>query len=871
MKAFKRILTCLLAGAMLVGVCGFAACSPGDPEGTDPGNPSDNANEFEGIDMESFAYTQSKHDKGEAQSNVVITVPGRAQQTGEEFTISVRISSGVQFAEGSEAVYYIVDWGDGTWSYQGPGLQSASKQSSPTIPHVYRKAGEYQVSATAIAMQDTESELGWSEPKTIRVEGEDYVPDNMIQDVKVISSEAYDDEHTAINITDGKNTYYKSVKSADIDTDLHVGYIFKENYTLDKIEVKIPEAADIFPSNIAIEYTSDFGETWQSLPKYYYLYDYSVGRFNPIMRFPNPQGATLILNLDGIVANGIRFVQKLSSMDLSQLSKEKCLYVEEMRVYGSLRTLLYTSEGHTFDADLNNMWTIFGTAKTEPIVLGSIMGETQNASPFRTGSAMIGSTEWMEWIGLKFNFTDYEEVNDTYLDLLVRIRTGTDGWSNDDGYIWATPDGPYHLNATFGNHYSLNPIYVLAIRNYMMQMNRLGRWSDDGSEFTDFMELTNSQGQTILQKVDKAMSYMMNTLKGSTGVMIIEDPQKDGTTSGMSSNYWDVHRTFGYMSAYENTLFYASQLAYADIYDMLADNAEKSGNSTEASRCSAVAEQYRTYAAKTREMFNNVFWDAEKGRYIGGVNKDGVRLDFGFTFVNFMATAYGLADSDKAELIYEWVDGDRIIEGDTSTGEDIYGRFKYAARSVTVDMSTITDDNGAYYWYDHAGALPCTPGTFGGYGNQMQNGGTIFYISYYDLMGRVKAVGADNAFERFSVIMDEFHIDSLRRNSYSQFGEYIEGVIGEFPESGLVPYAFISGFLGINSDPQGLRIDPNLPSDMDYAGISEYWFGNRQYSIKVSKDVTAPSVEIHSGIYYVTLPADGAYYITADNRLIQAS
>ena len=114
------------------------------------------------------------------------------------------------------------------------------------------------------------------------------------------------------------------------------------------------------------------------------------------MRFPKPKGATLVLNLDGIVANGIRLTQKLSSMNLSELDKEKCLMIEEMRVYGSLRTLLYTSKGHTFDADLNNMWTIFGTAKTEPVVLGSIMGETQNASPFRTGSAMIGSTEWME-------------------------------------------------------------------------------------------------------------------------------------------------------------------------------------------------------------------------------------------------------------------------------------------------------------------------------------------------------------------------------------------------------------------------------------------------------------------------------------------
>lgn len=289
-------------------------------------------------------------------------------------------------------------------------------------------------------MQNSETNLGWTETKTIKVEGKDYEPDTMIQNVSPISSPAYDKEHGAEKIADGKPTYFKSQASKDIDDELYAGYLFDENYTLDTIEVKIPAEADIFPSNIAVEYTSDFGESWQSLPKYYYLYDYSVGRFNPIMRFPNPKGATLVLNLDGIVANGIRLTQKLSSMNLSELDKEKCLMVEEMRVYGSLRTLLYTSKGHTFDADLNNMWTIFGTAKTEPVVLGSIMGETQNASPFRTGSAMIGSTEWMEWVGLKFNFTDYEKVNDTYLDLLVRIRTGSDTWSNDDGYVWATPD-----------------------------------------------------------------------------------------------------------------------------------------------------------------------------------------------------------------------------------------------------------------------------------------------------------------------------------------------------------------------------------------------------------------------------------------------
>lgn len=851
----KKIISCCMAACLTLGALMLGACGGGRESG--------------GVkNMLPIEYTPSSYDKGTADSKVVLSVPGKTVSTGDEITATVKISSKTKFEEGYESVYYIVDWGDGTWAYQGPGLQSASKQSSVAVPHTYKKAGDYKVSATAVAMQNSETNLGWTETKTIKVEGKDYEPDTMIQNVSPISSPAYDKEHGAEKIADGKPTYFKSQASKDIDDELYAGYLFDENYTLDTIEVKIPAEADIFPSNIAVEYTSDFGESWQSLPKYYYLYDYSVGRFNPIMRFPNPKGATLVLNLDGIVANGIRLTQKLSSMNLSELDKEKCLMVEEMRVYGSLRTLLYTSKGHTFDADLNNMWTIFGTAKTEPVVLGSIMGETQNASPFRTGSAMIGSTEWMEWVGLKFNFTDYEKVNDTYLDLLVRIRTGSDTWSNDDGYVWATPDSPLHLNATFGCHYSLNPIYILAIRNYLLQCNRQGKFNDDGTEFTEFLNLTNTQGQTIQYKVDKAMSYMMNTLSGKTGIMTINDPAKDGTTSGMSSNYWDVHKTFGYMSAYENAYFYASLLAYADIYDFKADNYAKNGQSAEAEKARDVAEEYRGYAAVTREKYNTLFWDEAKGRYIGGINADGERLDFGFTYVNFMAVSYGIASEAQAKQVYDWVDGDRIIEGDTSTGEDIYGKFKYAARSNTLDVSTVTDASGAYYWYDHAGALPCTPGSFGGFGNQMQNGGTIFYISYYDLMGRIAGVGADDAFGRFSVIMEEFHKDSLRRNSYSQHGEYIEGVIGEFPESGLVPYAFISGFLGINPDVKGLKISPNLPSDMDYAGISEYWYGNREYSIQISRTVQKPSVEIHAGVYYVTVPADKTYYITADNRLI---
>ena len=81
------------------------------------------------------------------------------------------------------------------------------------------------------------------------------------------------------------------------------------------------------------------------------------------MNFPNPKGATLVLPLDGITANGVR-VRSLIYPVAS--SGAKNFSVSEMRVYGNRRTLLYTSLGNTFDADLNNMWTIYGTAKTEP-------------------------------------------------------------------------------------------------------------------------------------------------------------------------------------------------------------------------------------------------------------------------------------------------------------------------------------------------------------------------------------------------------------------------------------------------------------------------------------------------------------------------
>ena len=809
-------------------------------------------------DMEKIEYQNSLYQKQTDDTYITVTIPTRDDiKTGETINVSTKIKATKTWRANAGdivagAVYYVVDWGDGTWSYNGPGLQNESVKSNVVNQHVYKKPGTYYISAAAFCMQ-TDEMVGWSEGKKIVISGEAMEYEGMINNVKPIASSSYGDSFKEENVTDNDSaTYFKSKAADDPYEEQYVGYLFDDNYTLNTLEVQIPTDAETFPSNLAVEYTSDYGATWQSLPKYYYLYDYAKGIFNPIMRFPNPKGATLVLPMDGIVANGVRIISKLTSINLNQLGVEKTFSVSEMRVYGNKRTLLYTSLGNTFDADVNNMWTIYGTAKTEPNMTGDPLSSYTNQTPFRTGQALIGSTEWLEWNSMKFMWTGYEDARETAYSYLKASRTGSDGWSGDDGYVWATPNGQYHLD--MGAHYTYNSIFILAARNYLLQGNGVGEFDADGN-YIEFMDMKNSIGQTMESRLEKAMSYMLNTLDGKTGVLVIKDPRNNavaGAGNSVASNYWDAMTAFGYISSYENIFFYAAVNAYAEILEYYGEDST----------------YYRDLAETIKTRFNETFWSRTKKRYITSINANGVKLDFGVTYVNFMAVALGLADDLKTEAIYSWLDGERIIEGDTSTGEDIYGRFKYAARGNTLDVSKVTDQNGAWYWWYNAETMSPAAG-LGAYGNQMQNGGTIFYTAYYDLMGRY-SYDAEGAFERFSVIMEEFHKDSLRRNSRTFYGEYVEGILGEFPESGLVPYTFISGLCGINATTKGLEIKSNLPEAIEYAGVAEYHYGNRVYSIRVDKNITSPIVEKYEdGTFYVQIPAGETYYITRDNRLVR--
>lgn len=797
-------------------------------------------------DLKNIVYRKTQSAQEKHTEEVGITMyPLSEFIVGDNVQITINVNN--VFYDNNAYYYVVVDWGDGVWSYNGPYRNSAEDRALAFASHEYKKSGDYDVKACAVNLYDGKI-YGWSKEIRCMVKGNE-ATGNMIKCLSPFVSSVKSGKPA--DILDGRSeTYVKTKNAADSDQQEYIGLFFDDWYRLDSVEVQFPSEEITFPSNIALEYTTDGGRTWYSLPKYYYLYDYEKGRYMPIMRFPNPKGATVEFAADGIVANGIRISAKLF------LEDARTFAVSEMRAYGDKKTLFYTSDGGYADADLNNMWTIFGKASTEPITSGTVFAGKTNVSPFRSGCAAILSTEWAEWNGLKFNWTDEENIKEAYLNQLINIRYGPDGWSGSDGYIYATADSPKHLDVQ--HHYTYNSIFIIAARNYILQGNNMYVIQNDKQ--IPFMEAKNRYGQTMLDKINKAMEYMLDILGGNSGLITVYDPENNGTPMGHSSNYWDAHRSFGYKSAYENALFYQSLKAMGDIEKYLGNDSD--------------CLKYASLAQKCKDAYNNLFWDEAKGRYINSVNIHGERIDFGMTFVNFYAVLFGLADNVKAKLIYDWMDGKRIIRGDTSTGKDIYGEFVYAPRANTVDVSV----NGApYYWWDHGGRLPCEPGTFGGYGHQMQNGGTIFYISYYDMMGRLESVGAESAGKRFKVILDEFHRDSLRRNRYMPFmqngtqgvGEYSEGVIGEFPESGLVPLTYVTGFLGINVSPDGLEIVPSLPGKYRYAGVREYHFGNRIYSIQVRKDITEPKIQYDDEKYFVVVPADKKYTITLDNRLME--
>jgi hypothetical protein len=545
---------------------------------------------------------------------------------------------------------------------------------------------------------------------------------------------------------------------------------------------KHPDAP--FPDSFCVEVSTDGGEIWNDVPAASWTH------------FPDPEQKEVRIPLHGLAANAVR----ISSYRSPEVERRKyALRLGEIRAVGT--RLLFTMDTSPVRvADWNNLWQIYGAAANE-VQRHFVPYPWANDRPDEGGMLMIGSTIWAHWNAMKLAWMDNPEAK-KHFETTVNLYP-----QDEQGLLGVAPGEFYHLGHS--KHYVTPAIFISGMSHWYL-MNRDEKFLNTRDQKT---------GIPLLEKIRKAMRYQLEDLDGKTGVLTIHDPEHDGTVNGKSGNYWDGWR-FGYKSAYANQLFYQS-------LDWMARLETALGNPDKAA-------EYEALRPWVKQRFNEVFWNEKTGRFIGCIGKDGTSQDYGFTFVNLEAVACGIATTEHAERILQWLDGERIVEGDTSTGADIYC-WKVAPRANTLAAEAVEPS----FW--DSWTMKVGPGTIGEYGGQIQNGGQIFYVSYYDLMSRLKTRGIDDAMKRMDVILDEFHKDNLRRKPSNRFGStHVEGILREFPESGLVPLFFIAGILGLEPDAAGLRIAPALPDGWNYAEVTEFLFAGRKYRIRAERNLEQP-------------------------------
>ncbi|QHI70678.1 glycosyl hydrolase family 65 protein [Tichowtungia aerotolerans] len=367
-------------------------------------------------------------------------------------------------------------------------------------------------------------------------------------------------------------------------------------------------------------------------------------------------------------------------------------------------------------------------------------------------------------------------------------------------------------------HLVNNAIYIKAAFEYF-------RWSGD----QDFLE-------TMMPRLRTAMRFMMeeghgrelNHIRctwhghdGRPGYTVTPDGTKTFHVGhGKGGNYWDL-LPFGWDDMYTTTHYYASLLAMAELEEVAPGGMDPAF--------------LRKHAADVKVTANQKFWNETAGRFVGSIDADGVPHDYGFTFVNLEAVHYGIATEEHAEQILEWVSGERIVEGDTSTGADIYA-YHLAPRATT---------KRNVEWYAHAWTGPETL-PFGG---QVQDGGAVLGFSFYDIMSRIKVCGADDAWKRLMAIRtwdEEVQAYGGYRKYYGDGkggttlqGGGTAGGVGidfEFTESSMLSAVVPLGFMGLRPDGQMLHIEPNLPEDCPQMTVRNLLYCGVPMDVTVSPD-----------------------------------
>ena len=236
------------------------------------------------------------------------------------------------------------------------------------------------------------------------------------------------------------------------------------------------------------------------------------------------------------------------------------------------------------------------------------------------------------------------------------------------------------------------------------------------------------------------------------------------------------------------------------------------------------------------------FWDAKTGRFIQGITAEGEKLDYGYLHYNLEAISYGIGTDAQVKSIMDWINGDRIVEGDTSTGDDIY-IFEFAPRYTTVD------NKNDYLWaYQKGGEGRLR------FGDSVNDGGAVITWSYHDLVARVQECGVEDAFGRLKEINAWYDkVSSYGGTGINFYREYYDrqdvltiqgsgneggaGLDSEFLEASLMYAAIPYGFFGFDAtEADTIAFTHNLPEQLTYWQMNHMEVGSLKFSVKMTEN-----------------------------------
>ncbi len=407
------------------------------------------------------------------------------------------------------------------------------------------------------------------------------------------------------------------------------------------------------------------------------------------------------------------------------------------------------------------------------------------------------------------------DVNDT----ITQYKISFDNKTGDEIIIVAI------ASAVDTRHNINNSVFTSAACDYFW-------WTGD----VDFL-------RENIQKMRKALRYAVNEFQimsnkcvftpwighdGRSGIVYRNGKKTIRHGIGIGNNYWDL-MPFGGYDALATIYFYDAARNMAKLeYEIskypewrIPDSKEKFSYKNLERLSSAI-----------KTSSNKRFWNEKDGRFVAAIDIENKAHDYGYTFLNCEAVYYGLAKKEQARHIMDWISGKRIVNSDTSKGEDIY-HWRFAPRATT-------KRNVDYYTYawSKPESIP--------FGGQIQDGGAVLGFSFHDLMSRLKVYGPDNAWQRLKEILnwfDEVQKEGGYRKYYEGHSERgtlqgggTAGGLGldhEFFESVLVPQVMIYGFLGFEPRYDGFKILPELPKDWPAMRNSNIRFHNQVLNITV--------------------------------------